>query len=121
MKILYAEDNEMVRTSFERLLKLRGYAIESVENGVDLLAKLQSNEKYDVVITDNNMPLMSGFEALKAIRKESRFQSMPVIVLTADWIKEDVQKLGALYIDKGGPKTFDLVFDALKNIQAKAA
>src|SRR6185436_3357327 len=54
-KILYAEDNAALRLVTARMLTRTGYAVTSVEDGLQAWEALQS-DKYDILITDNDMP-----------------------------------------------------------------
>ena len=60
-RILYAEDDPVQRGLSVRILTLSGYAVTSVEDGLQAWAALHS-DRYDLLITDNNMPRMTGLE-----------------------------------------------------------
>jgi CheY-like chemotaxis protein len=106
-RILLAEDYTSARESYVRLLTRRGYTVDAVENGQLLLDKLTDEKgKYDLVITDNTMPKITGIEALQQIRQNERFRNLPVIVNSGDvgdTIRKAVESLGGIYIMKGGP------------------
>ena len=101
LRILVADDDE---SFIEPLLVVLGNKypdckFEVVENGQLLLDKLKAGE-YDLVITDNNMPFVKGIEALRVIRASERTKNLSVIVLSADDIKEAVEKNSGVYINK---------------------
>lgn len=100
-RILFAEDGEDFRRLFASMLRSDGYSVDEVEDGLELLEQLEK-EKYDLILTDNNMPRMNGIEALEKFRSDPRFSQIPVIVNSADdRIKETVESLGATYFPKG--------------------
>ncbi len=83
-KILVAEDNSVNRMVIGRILERKGHTHRLVENGEELLEALEE-EKFDLVITDMQMPVVSGVEAYKiycfAHVNEER---VPFIMLTAN-------------------------------------
>ena len=64
-KILIADDEDDILKLSYAVLKKQGYQVVMVKNGLELLQKLFSGEKFDVVLTDNDMPFMKGLEALE--------------------------------------------------------
>ncbi len=78
-KILVIEDDAQVRQSYDDMLNLFGYEVESVQNGREGMSKIIKND-YDVVVTDLNMPEMNGIEILKYIKKKKPY--IEVIVIT---------------------------------------
>lgn len=68
-KVLIIEDEPDVRESYIDMLILLGYEVDSADNGVSGLDKL-NDDKFDIVITDLNMPRMNGMETLRHIKKK---------------------------------------------------
>ena len=66
-KILIVEDDETIRNGIKTLLELQGYYVDIAVNGVDGLKKF--DETYSLVIMDIIMPLLSGIDACKKLRK----------------------------------------------------
>ncbi|HEX9028094.1 MAG TPA: response regulator transcription factor [Anaerolineales bacterium] len=64
-KILVVDDEEMVRSSLEEILRLEGYDVKTAFNGEDALSNLQS-ENFDLVLLDLKMPGMDGMDVLRA-------------------------------------------------------
>ncbi len=115
LKILYAEDNEMVRETLLELFELRYTSVESVSNGQELMNKLfVEGVNYDCVITDNSMPVKTGLEALQEIRANEKLKNIPVIVLTGDDLKigDEVRNLGATCIGK--PPDIEKLFEKIE-------
>ncbi len=107
-KILLIEDEPEIRESYEDMFGFIGLPVDTAENGLDGLAKLEK-EHYDIVITDLNMPVMDGMETLRRIKKKD--ESIEVIVITGFATIENAikaMKQGAFdYITK--PVSFDHV------------
>jgi len=76
-RILVVDDDESVREVFTLLLREEGYEVATAENGFDALLKLKDVIIPDVIISDLNMPKMSGFEFLSVVRR--RFPKISVI------------------------------------------
>jgi signal transduction histidine kinase len=78
-KVLLIEDEPEVRESYVDMLSMLGYYAEAAENGMSGLEKLQK-DRFDIVITDLNMPVMNGLETLRQIKK--KYIDTEVIVVT---------------------------------------
>jgi two-component system chemotaxis response regulator CheY len=90
MKFLVVDDFSTMRRIVRNLLKELGFAnIEEAEDGAVALAKLKSGS-FDFVISDWNMPNMSGIELLRAIRGDAALSSLPVLMITAEAKKENI-------------------------------
>ena len=77
VRILYAEDDPLLRGFSVEILAHSGYAVTPVEDGLQAWAALHSNG-YDLLITDNSMPRMSGLELAAKTRLEGL--KLPIIV-----------------------------------------
>ena len=79
-----------MRRIVKNLLKQLGYHnVTEAEDGVVALDILQK-ETIDFVISDWNMPNMTGLELLKAIRADSNLKDIPVLLITAEALKDNV-------------------------------
>ena len=101
-RVLVVDDELNQRSALARMLGLWGYATETAENGRDALAKLAAFGA-DAIITDLNMPVMSGMELLEQLQRTGA--APPSIVLTAfgsvEKAVETVRDLGAFwYLEK---------------------
>lgn len=114
MKILFADDDDLIRRLIVYALRKAGYSVEAVKNRDELLEKLESDEIFDVVITDNSMPNFGeGIEVLQFIRDSLKFRSLPVIVHSSDTeIQEEVENLGGVFVAKA-PAPFENLVAAL--------
>jgi Ni/Fe-hydrogenase subunit HybB-like protein len=78
-KVLVVDDDPVIGKSFDRVLRWKGYAVITAENGEEALSKL-AEEKYDVVYTDIRMPGMSGLEVAETIKAQRPWT--PVVIIT---------------------------------------
>lgn len=105
--ILLADDDEDDKLIFIETVKSINPKInvEMTGDGIELLFTLeQASILPDIIFLDINMPKMSGLECLYQIRLNSRYESIPVVMLTTSTVQEDIYKAydkGAnLYIAK---------------------
>jgi two-component system chemotaxis response regulator CheY len=90
MKILVVDDFATMRKVIRNLLKQSGYEnITEAEDGVQAMNVLKST-KIDFVISDWNMPNMTGIELLRAVRSDNDLCAMPFLMVTAESLKENV-------------------------------
>jgi two-component system sensor histidine kinase/response regulator len=89
--ILIVDDNPQNLQVLGRLLQERNCEIEFAINGIAALDWLNSR-KFDLVLLDINMPEMDGYEVCRNIRSQSRFDTLPVIFLSADNDRESILK-----------------------------
>ena len=80
--ILIIEDDESVRRTLADILELNGYTTLSASDGTEGLA-VAKRDLPSVIITDLNMPGMTGFELLEAFRSDEMLRTIPVIVISA--------------------------------------
>jgi two-component system chemotaxis response regulator CheY len=118
MHILVVDDFSTMRRIVRNLLKEIGYVnSDEAEDGERALQKLRS-EKFDLVLSDWNMPNMTGIDLLKAIRADDAIKDIPVLMITAEARKEniiDAAEAGASgYIVK--PFTANTLDEKLKKI-----
>jgi len=69
-----------------------GFDITIANNGKEAIQALEDNPDTDIVLMDIMMPEMDGYEAMSLIRKQSRFQKLPILALTAKAMKDDRAK-----------------------------
>ncbi len=96
IRLLLVEDNEINMEIAEMLLEDMGFKIETAVNGQEAVEKVEASGQgyYDAVLMDIQMPVMNGYDATKKIRSlpDPEVSSIPVIAMTADAFREDVQK-----------------------------
>jgi two-component system chemotaxis response regulator CheY len=121
MKILVVDDFATMRKVIRNLLKQGGYEnIVEAEDGLLALKALKS-QKIDFIISDWNMPNMSGLELLKNVRADEELKSLPFLMVTAEALQENVVaavKAGVSnYIVK--PFTSETLDEKIKKIMEK--
>ena len=80
--LLLAEDSMTTRTQEKRILESAGYTVVTAVDGLDAYNKFQSGQ-FDGVVSDVEMPNMSGFVLTEAIRKDKRHADIPIILVTS--------------------------------------
>ena len=80
MKILLAEDEKRMNRALCEIMRQEGYEVTSVENGEDAFYEIKSGV-YDLAVLDVMMPIMSGFEVAKKVRRAG--VRIPILMLTA--------------------------------------
>ena len=84
MKILVVDDMVTMRKIVKNVLKQLGFSnIEEAENGQDGLQKLRAGQ-FNFVVSDWNMPVMTGIDMLRAIRADEKLKAIPVLMVTAE-------------------------------------
>ncbi len=84
MKILVVDDMVTMRRIVKNILKQLGFAnVDEAENGQDALQKLRG-DAYGFVVSDWNMPVMTGIDMLRAIRGDEKLKAIPVLMVTAE-------------------------------------
>ena len=89
-RFLVVDDLSTMRRIVRNLLKELGFLnVQEAEDGVDALKKLRS-DTFDFVVSDWNMPNMTGIELLKEIRADAKLKSLPVLMVTAEAKRENI-------------------------------
>ncbi|ACB33270.1 response regulator receiver protein [Leptothrix cholodnii SP-6] len=90
LKFLVVDDFSTMRRIVRGLLKEMGCNnVEEAEDGHVALNMLK-NSRFDFVVSDINMPVMNGFELLKAVKADETLKHLPVLMVTAEARKEDI-------------------------------
>ena len=88
-KILIVDDDARNVFALTSALERHGLEVISAENGLTGVSALELNPDVDLVLMDVMMPEMDGYEATAKIRKNKRFEELPIIILTAKAMKGD--------------------------------
>lgn len=110
-RIILADDTRVAREATAMLLESLGHEVVSFASGEAALEHLEDHP-CDIFITDNQMPGIRGMDVLKKLREDPRFETLPVIMISADNIRYAVEKAGGLFADKMNPATF---YEAMKD------
>ena len=107
MRILVVDDFATMRRIITNVLRQLGFEnIVEAEDGTRALQIMES-EKIDFVVTDWNMPEMSGLDLLKAIRAKSDKDAMPVLMVTAEALQENIVAAARAGVNNYIVKPFD--------------
>lgn len=101
-KILVVDDEASVRTTVALLLRSKGYEVQTAENGFDALLQLRENTPA-LIVSDLNMPQMSGFEFLSVVRR--RFPELLVVAMSGAYSSGEAIPGGVIadaFYAKGG-------------------
>ena len=117
---LVVEDSPMMRQLLVfALARVKRIQVTEAEDGVDALRKLAAG-KFDLILTDINMPVMDGLKLVKRIRADAQHAQTPIVVITTEGSTEDRQRAMALganaYITKPiqAPQVIQKVKELLK-------
>lgn len=118
MKILVVDDMATMRRIVKNILKQLGFSnIDEAENGQEGLQKLREGA-FAFVVSDWNMPVMTGIDMLRAIRADEKLKAIPVLMVTAEAqqanLVEAMQAGVSNYIVK--PFTADTMQEKLQKI-----
>lgn len=95
--ILAEDDQQTIRSMIQAILTGAGYDVVTAVDGVDAMDKLRA-QKFDMVITDINMPNMTGLSLIPKIRRLPEHQYVPILMLTTEssgYKKEKAKNSGA--------------------------
>ena len=114
-RLLVVEDERSMRDLLALMLRKEGYAVETVDSGLEAKHRLDRDEVYDLIISDISMPKMTGLELLRHARSQA--PDTQVILMTAFGSKqvaiEALNEGASYYVEK----PFDL--DELKAVVQK--
>jgi len=116
---LVVEDSPPMRKMIVfALSRIRELLVTEADDGVDALRRIAST-KFDIIITDINMPILDGLKLVKRLRADEAYKEVPIIIITTEGAEEDRQRALALganaYITKPiqAPQVIKLVRETL--------
>jgi two-component system chemotaxis response regulator CheY len=117
-KVLVVEDSPTMRQLIVFALKrIRGLSIVEAHDGVDGLKKL-SSDKFDLIFTDINMPIMDGLKLVSLARNDPGYKAVPIVIITTEGASEDRERALAIgandYITK--PIQTVRIIDVARNL-----
>ena len=93
MKIMVVDDVSTMRRIVKNILTQLGFTnVDEAENGQEALAKMKAGH-FGFVVSDWNMPVMNGIDLLRAIRADAELKSIPVLMVTAEAQKENINEV----------------------------
>jgi DNA-binding response OmpR family regulator len=115
-KILVADDEEIHLEFFEAMLSKCGYVVEKAEDGIQALDKIKKFRP-DLLILDNIMPKMSGWEVTRTLKNSSKYRGIPIIMISALDDEKDKAAVFEVGVDDYITKPFDFA-EVLARIDA---
>lgn len=83
--ILTVDDSASMRALLMNSLTQQGHKVIQAEDGRDALELLaRSDDQFDIIVTDINMPRMDGYELIKSLREMEQYRDLPIIVLSTE-------------------------------------
>jgi DNA-binding response OmpR family regulator len=122
-RVLIVDDDQSIRASVAMLLGEEGYEVSTAEDGFDALLQMKTQVP-ELVVSDLNMPQMSGFEFLSVIRR--RFPEMLVVAMSGAYEAADAIPGGVIadaFYAKGAPdpgELLNLVADLFRTSASRA-
>jgi two-component system chemotaxis response regulator CheY len=114
-RCLVVEDSKTMRSMLaESLSRISGMEVVEAENGLTGIRALAAN-RFDLVVTDVNMPVMDGLKLVKHVRSDPRHEKIPIVIITTESAPNDRDRAMALganaYIEKPiqGPRVIRAV------------
>ena len=90
IKVLIVDDSPTMRRILVNTVIKAGYPnLQEAEDGRDALAKMMAG-KFDLLMTDWNMPNMCGLELVQAVRADANLKGIPILMVTTRNLKEDI-------------------------------
>lgn len=92
LRALVVDDSQAMRRNIVvALQRMGGITLDEAQDGVDALKRF-THERYDIVLTDINMPMMDGLKLVSHIRQMPERSAVPIVVITTESAEEDRQK-----------------------------
>ncbi len=87
-RILLVDDHQLARGALKLFLETQGYYVEEAENGAEGLVAIEQGRTFDLVISDNQMPVMTGIELIQHLAQRSYLSSHPLILYSGNLTPE---------------------------------
>jgi len=83
-KVLVVDDSQTVRQQVSIALSQAGYEVLEANDGVEGFDKIDADGEIKLVVCDVNMPRMNGLEMVEKVRGETKFDKLPIVMLTTE-------------------------------------
>lgn len=116
-RILVVEDDEMLREILAMRLSLRDYDVVVTDNGQDAVHMAQA-DRLDAILMDMQLPVLTGWEAVRQLKSAPETASIPVIALTAHSLVDDRERSLAAGCDdhESKPVNFDRLLRKIEQL-----
>ena len=84
LRVMIAEDNDLMRMLLKKFLEDAGFEPILAADGEEALTAIASGIQPDILVSDLNMPRMNGFELVKGVRESMGIKDMPILILTSN-------------------------------------
>ncbi len=98
IKILVVDDDQLVRDMLMEILQSNNYLADKAENGVEAYDKVVSDQEFDLVISDMNMPEKTGLELIKDLRKDKKRILLILLYNIPTWLFESLTLVLLFYL-----------------------
>jgi chemosensory pili system protein ChpA (sensor histidine kinase/response regulator) len=95
LEIMVVDDSVSIRQVVSRLMEDQGWKVKTAKDGIDALEKLRERQP-DLIVLDIEMPRMNGYEFLGALKAQSGYEDIPVVMLTSRTAAKHREKAKAL-------------------------
>ena len=89
MRFLLVEDNHVNQLVASSMLKKLGHEVVVADQGRRALDLLATDDRFDMILMDCQMPVLDGYETTQIIRKNPNWQDLPIIAITANVMQGD--------------------------------
>lgn len=87
-RILLVDDHQMAREVLKLFLETQGYLVEEAKNGAEGFARIEQGHSFDLVISDNQMPVMTGMEFIQRLAQRSYLSTHHLILYSGNLTPE---------------------------------
>ena len=91
-RVLLVEDSPFFRNMLTPLLQMAGYEVTAAGNALDALKLQETGRQFDVIISDIEMPEMSGFEFAETVKSRESWQDIPMVALSSHATPQDIDR-----------------------------
>jgi two-component system chemotaxis sensor kinase CheA len=90
--VLLVDDSAFFRNLLSPLLSVNGFDVTSCASADEAMTLCEAGEAFDAIVSDIEMPGMSGFEFAEAVRRSSKWAEVPMVAMTSHTGTEDVER-----------------------------
>ncbi len=117
--VLIVDDSAFFRNLLVPMLSVGGYAVTTTESAAEALELREDGRKFDLIISDIDMPGMSGFDFATECRADSRWQKTPMVALSSHTAAEDFERGRTVgFNDYVAKSDRDTLMSSLQNVLA---
>lgn len=117
-KILYAEDYKLVAHYTKELLEMQGWQVDVCANGLEALKRIESDNAYDLLLLDDQMPIVNGIELVERARELPHRKDTPIIIMSATNCANEAKNAGAdKFLEK--PHAFESLVSTITHLLVK--